>query len=176
MPLQSIAHPSVQQIQSVRAVIDKEHAILLRIDRDAEEGAVPVGPRWRGAGVEHLDRDLFSGGRRLDQVAIPAVHRQDIAVWGDRQAQGDVQRPIDGDGRALAPGRAMQGVGDRGDPVGDAVSQEERAVAGQADAGRADHQRRGVDRSGKLSPMTVSTVTTGAPIAGRLKPIRTTVP
>ena len=107
MPLQRIVHPSVQQIQSVRTIIDKEHASLLRIDRDAEEGAVPIGPRWRGAGVEHLDRDLFSGGRGLDQVAIPAVHCQDIAVWGDRQTQGDVQRPIDGDGRALAPGRAM---------------------------------------------------------------------
>src|ERR1700739_4877936 len=88
---------SVQQIERVISVVDEVHPFAVRANGETEQGA-----RSSAARVDQLGGRLHAGRCRFDKVAIAGIHRENVLVRSDREAQGLVQASTRGDGRALS--------------------------------------------------------------------------
>jgi len=102
----------VQEVQRVFGVVHEVDAGPALGDRQSEQSAAP------GGRFERLE--LGAERRRLDDVAVVGVGRQDVAVRCDGETERFVQEAGLGDrDPAAAEWRlAVEGVGDRSDAVG----------------------------------------------------------
>jgi hypothetical protein len=70
----------VQQVQRVGAVVHVVNSVVPGLDRQAEQ--VARAGRRPSAAVQPPDGDLGAERRNLDQVPVPAVDGEDVAVGG----------------------------------------------------------------------------------------------
>src|ERR1700746_1742115 len=80
----------MKKVQRVVAVVDEIDTFVIRSDGKSEESA-----RTCPARIDGLDGELGTAGSGFDNIAIPSVHRQNVAVRSDGHPKWLIQAGAD---------------------------------------------------------------------------------